>query len=295
MSTKEWDQKWGESTKGTGQSSHQVIRVSFCVRPCYHVKKKTLPQPSLNIFHSLWISAKWETTSMSHFRQLKHKEIIVSGRTALKRTPYTFVLSTRFFFFPFPHLWTWTAVPLKISSFCSVFIDARRDKAGCSLRTAIQRKRGKKHKRKGMKVAGNMRFNGRAIPSKLAASRQEFDAVLVDCQTRKYEEMKSETRELDGERTQIDEERWREEENVTSTSLFTSSLFLPHWIIYCHPLFQASFLLDFRSLCLHPSLLHQPSVCSKSVPGATLLQYTQYSCSLQCLSCIPRGTLCMHA
>lgn len=38
---------------------------------------------------------------------------------------------------------------------------------------------------------------GEQIPPKLAASRQEFDAVLVKSQTLEYEEMKRETRELE--------------------------------------------------------------------------------------------------
>lgn len=84
----------------------------------------------------------------------------------------------------FPRLWIWAVVPLKNPSFSLVFIDARRD--GLVVHPG-QRERGregrKTHKRKGMKVAVNMRFNGWAIPSKLAASRQEFDAALVDCQT----------------------------------------------------------------------------------------------------------------
>lgn len=50
---------------------------------------------------------------------------------------------------------------------------------------------------------------GEQIPSKLAASRQEFDAALVHGQTGEVirGDEKRETRELGGERIQIDGER----------------------------------------------------------------------------------------
>lgn len=181
------------------------------------------------------------------------------------------------FLFPpcFPRLWIWAVVPLKNPSFSLVFIDARRD--GLVVHPG-QRERGregrKTHKRKGMKVAVNMRFNGWAIPSKLAASRQEFDAALVDCQTLIYEEMKRETRELEVARTQMDEERWREEKKRIKSR--TCHIYIALYLVfisssintYSHPLFHTSFLCDFRSLpspLLPPSLSSLHSFCVQQV------------------------------
>lgn len=42
----------------------------------------------------------------------------------------------------------------------------------------------KKHKRERMKVALNMHFNGRANSFQIGSSRWEFDAALIDSQTR---------------------------------------------------------------------------------------------------------------
>lgn len=97
---------------------------------------------------------------------------------------------------------------------------------------------------------------GEQIPSKLAASRPEFDPALVDSQTLDYEEMKGETRELGGERTQIDEERWREEESkeehVTSTFHFAVPFFfLIEYLVSSFSLSPC----DFRSLYLLPSFV----------------------------------------
>lgn len=245
-----------------------LIWLSFCVCPCWYVKKKNtfhllkLWQPSvcvrlrlylsLNRLYSLWITVKWEK---EHF-QVSFQPITAQRNHCCEeyctQKDAVSVCVFHYFCFPpcFPRLWIWAVVPLKNPSFSLVFIDARRD--GLVVHPG-QRERGregrKTHKRKGMKVAVNMRFNGWAIPSKLAASRQEFDAALVDCQTLIYEEMKRETRELEVARTQIDEERWREEKNkVKDMSHLHRSL--PRLYFFLNEYLQSSSVSHFLPLWL---------------------------------------------
>lgn len=104
---------------------------------------------------------------------------------------------------------------------------------------------------------------------------------------KRYEEMKRETRELKGERIQIDGAMWREEENNVTSHIalypFLSSSTLP---IQRHPfLFQNSLPCDLSSHCLLLSYLHLLS------SGRPLCIVSDSSTSLEPVCC---STVCYN-
>lgn len=175
----------------------------------------------------------------------------------------------------FLRLWIWTAVPLKNPSFSLVFIDARRDglvvHPGQREREREEEEEEKHIRGKGWKSQWTCALMGEQfLPNWPQADRSSMlrwsTARLI------YEEMKRETRELEVARTQIDEERWREEKNkVEDMSHLHRSL--PRLYFFLNEYLQSSFSFTLPSFVTlevfrlpsypHPSLLYTPSVCSK--------------------------------
>lgn len=133
---------------------------------------------------------------------------------------------------------------------------------------------------KGWKSYCTCTLMGKQIPSKLAASRQEFDAALDASQPGEAAQGDEKTdKGVRGERIQIDRERWGEWENKEEdVSRLHHVLFLPHCVpntIFSLSNFPPLWLIVFASTPSYSSPLAVLCVRSASsvVPRARLLHY----------------------